>query len=214
MAKTPTNEDLATKLLTMINVSASRSIQPKRIRFDNPELQKTAKKKKLSEDTEKTERTKKKSPTKEKKITPEVQDTPEEKSEETAPQEDDDEEGVDTLSSHFGPTPSNLTEELLARAVDHRWNSQPSNGPLGRCTEVGLGASPNENVYISPRFTQARHDKDLLNLLGSYKDVLSSHLTDAEHAKMRKNLSLHIHNHLFRCVKLHFSIYYQLTLSL
>ncbi|TIC46377.1 WD40 repeat-like protein [Wallemia mellicola] len=201
MAKTSTNEDLATKLLTMINVSASKSTQPKRIRFDNPELQKTSKKKKLSEDTEKTEkteRTEKKSPTKKKKNAQEVQDNTEEKPEETAPQEDDDEEGLDTLSSHFGPTPTNLRDELLARVVDHRWDSLPSNGPLGRCTEVDLGASPNENVYISPRFTQAKHNKDLLKLLGSYKDVLSSHLTEAEHAKMRKNLSLHIHNHLFR----------------
>lgn len=206
MVDAANHDELATKLLTLINVSASRSNNPKRIRLDAGDRPKLGKKKRVSTGSEgDAQRVEAElAPAEDKE---DEGNDAEKKEAEPAPQkeplaeDEDEEESKDTLYTHFGASPTRLTDENLSKAMEGRWSSKHTSNSFGRCTEYAVDdAKDNENVFISPKFAQGVDDSQLLKSLGSYKDVFCNHLSHAQNESMRKHLTLHIHNHLLRCV--------------
>ncbi|TIA91539.1 hypothetical protein E3P81_02004 [Wallemia ichthyophaga] len=198
MANT-THDDLATKLLTLINVSASRSDTPKRIRLDAPAGEKLGKKKRLSTGSEgDAQQVDAELASEDMDKDNSLENAPENPPD-NAPDDDDDEESKDTLYTHFGVSPTRLTDENISKATEKQWSLKHSTNTLGRCTEycVDDTGKDNQNVFVSPKFAN-KGDTHLLNLLGSYKDVFANHLSHSENESMRGSLTLHMHNHLLR----------------
>ncbi|KAJ6625812.1 digestive organ expansion factor [Mycena sp. CBHHK59/15] len=197
-----------TRLLTLLNVSATKAGKRKWTVMDEFPIEKLNKRKtaRFLPSTESAE------------ATDMVVDLPEptmgEVVEEDAPEpEVEDEAASDAYESHFGPTPSRLSESSRAAVYRRAWTSlRGTCGRLGAVVEFtpeGLEPGTSSDTAILERlrtpFTsrqakQAREktelQNDLLSTLSSHRDVYLASTAWENKKTLREAISLHALNHV------------------
>ncbi|KAJ7824661.1 digestive organ expansion factor [Mycena olivaceomarginata] len=197
--------DTTTRLLTLLNVSATKAGKRKWTaadEFPSEKLNKRSKSARFATDAE-----------------PEVSAVAEvtvDTAEDTGPAEeevDDEAGGSDVYESHFGRTPALLSESSRAAVDRHAWTtSRRTSGKLGAVVELvpeGLQPGPPSDTAILERLRtpfrkrQAKQPRDetelqndLLSALSTNRDVYLPS-TAWEHKKsFRETISLHAINHV------------------
>ncbi|KAJ7680675.1 digestive organ expansion factor [Mycena polygramma] len=203
-------DSTTTRLLTLLNVSATKAGKRKWTAVDNVPSEKLNKRKTarfvVASDSEE--------PDAVPAVTEITIDTPMESVEANPPEnEADDEGGSDAYESHFGRTPSLLSESSRAAVDRHSWTtSRRTCGKLGAVVELvpeGSQPGPSSDTAILERLRtpfrkrqakqprdQTELQNDLLSVLSTSRDVYLPSTAWEQKKSLREAISLHAINHV------------------